>query len=127
EAVDLCSPPVESEWQVLDEEQGRLVGVRVARSAQLHSLYDGRVLVRSGDENRVLSGEEISRLANTKTAGDFEEEAVAGTTRQDLDEAIIDEYLEKRSARGAARVARIDQLLFEIGATNREGTPTVAG
>lgn len=127
EAVDLCSPPVESEWQALDEDQGRLVGIRVARSAQLHSLHDGRVLVRSGDENRVLSGEEISRLANTKTAGDFEEELIAGATREDFDETILDEYLEKRAARGAGREARIEQLLFEIGATNREGTPTVAG
>ncbi len=127
QAVDLCSPPVESEWQSLDGGEGSVVGVRVSRSPQLHSLSDGRVLVRSGPENRVLSGDEISQLARAKTAGDFEEELLAGATRADLDQAVIDEYLEKRQERGAARVGQTDELLFEIGATDRAGAPTVAG
>lgn len=127
EAVALCRPPVESEWQAIDEGPRALVGIRVRRSPDLHSLHDGRVLVRSGDENRTLSGEEISQLANTKTAGDFEEEVVAGATADDLDQAIINEYLEKRESRGAPRPGSSDELLFEIGATDREGVPTVAG
>lgn len=127
EAVVLISPPVESEWQTLDGGQSTLVGIRVPRSPDLHSLHDGRVLVRSGDENRTLSEEEISQLANSKTAGDFEEEVVAGANRDDLDQAIIEEYLEKRQLRGSARLGPLDELLFEIGATDRNGAPTVAG
>lgn len=127
EAVVLCRPPVESEWQSIDGGERGLVGIRVARSSSLHSLQDGRVLVRSGDENRLLSGEEIAQLANTKTAGDFEDEVVAGASADDFDQGILNEYLEKREMRGTPRSGSIDELLFEIGATDRERNPTVAG
>ncbi|HZD10662.1 MAG TPA: ATP-binding protein [Candidatus Binatia bacterium] len=127
EAALLCRPPVEGEWQTLDGEQQTLVGIRVPRSPDLHSLKDGRVLVRSGDENRTLSGEEIRQLANSKTAGDFEEEIMAGATADDLDQDVIEEYLEKRQQRGAPRLGSIVDLLFEVGAADREGNPTVAG
>ena len=127
EAAALCDPPVEGEWQTIEAGQQTLVGIRVPRSLDLHSLHDGRVLIRSGDENRSLSGEEIRQLANIKTAGDFEEEIVAGATRDDLDRDIIQEYLEKRELRGAPRLGSLAELLFEIGATDREGQPTVAG
>ena len=127
EAVTLCRPPVEGEWQRLDGGQQTLIGIRVPRSLNLHSLHDGRVVVRSGDENRTLSGEEIRQLANTKTAGDFEEEIVAGATTDDLDPSILQEYRDKRELRGAPPPESMSDLLFEIGATDREGNPTVAG
>lgn len=127
EAASLCRPPVEGEWQRLDADQHALIGVRVSRSPDLHSLYDGRVLIRSGDENRTLSGDEIRQLANSKTVGDFEEGLVPGAKGDDLDAAIIQEYLDKREQRGSARPDSAGDLLFEIGATDREGHPTVAG
>lgn len=127
EAASLCRPPVEGEWQQLDNEKHGLIGLRVSRSPDLHSLYDGRVLIRSGDENRTLSGDEIRQLANSKTVGDFEEGVVPGAKRDDLDPAIIEEYLEKREQRGSARPDSVANLLFEIGATDRDGNPTVAG
>ena len=39
-------------------------------------LSDGRVLIRSGDKNRPLGGQEILRLASAKSTGDFEAEVV---------------------------------------------------
>lgn len=127
EAAALCRPPVEGEWQQLDGEQPGLIGIRVARSPDLHSLHDGRVLIRNGDENRTLSGDEIRQLANSKTVGDFEEGPVPGAKDEDLDPATIEEYLDKREQRGSARPDSAANLLFEIGATDREGNPTVAG
>jgi len=123
----MCRPPVLAEWQPIEAGSDALVGIEVPRSADLHSLEDGRVLVRSGDENRPLTGEEIRQLATSKSAGDFEATTVPGATVDDFDREIIDEYLAKREARGAPRLGSLSELLFEIGATTRSGEPTVAG
>lgn len=127
EAAAMCRPPVPAEWQPIETGPEALVGIEVPRSDDLHSLEDGRVLVRSGDENRALAGEEIRQLATSKSAGDFEATTVPGATVDDFDQEIIDEYLAKREARGAPRLGSLSRLLFEIGATTRDGEPTVIG
>lgn len=126
-AASMCRPPVPGEWQSIEAGQHTFIGVRVPRSPDLHSLEDGRVLVRSGDENRPLSGDEVRKLANSRTAGDFEEETVPGASQDDFDQEIVDEYLAKREARGAPRLGPLSELLFEIGAITRDGQPTVTG
>lgn len=120
-------PPVVSEWQPVTTRQGVFVGIQVSRSGDLHSLDDGRVLVRSGTENKPLDGPEIQQLATSKSAGDFEATTVAGATVEDFDPDIVDEYLAKRETRGAPRLGALSDLLFEIGATTRSGEPTVSG
>lgn len=127
EAAFLCHPPVEGEWQPLDAGAHTLIGIRVPRSPDLHSLEDGRVLIRSGDQNRTLSGDEIRQLANSKTVGDFEEERVPGAIFDDLDQAVIQDYLQKREQRGGPNPGVLSDLLFEIGAIDRNKNPTVAG
>jgi predicted HTH transcriptional regulator len=47
EAVLMCRPPVPTQWQPVEQGAERLVGIYVPRSTELHSLHDGRVLVRS--------------------------------------------------------------------------------
>ncbi len=126
-AAEMCKPPVISRWQPVETPQGLLVGIQVSRSPELHSLEDGRVLIRSGSENRLLSGNEISRLANSKVAADFEADHVAGATQDDFDQDILDEYLARREQRGVSKVSPMAELLFEIGAVDTEGRPTVAG
>ena len=120
-------PPVLSDWQPVTTRQGTLIGIQVPRSGELHSLEDGRVLVRSGRENRPLAGQEIQQLATSKSTGDFETTIVPGATLDDFDRSIIDEYLAKREARGSPRLGALSELLFEIGATTRAGEPTVSG
>lgn len=102
--------------------------IRVPRSTELHALADGRVLIRSGEVNRPLGGQEILRLASAKNTGDFETEAVPGATTDDFNREIIDEYLEKRAER-TKRVhsGEINRLLAEIGAITADGKPTVCG
>jgi ATP-dependent DNA helicase RecG len=127
EAARLCHPPVPSQWQPVETGQGEVVGIRVPRSIELHSLNDGRVLVRSGSRNRPLTGEEIRSLAASKNTATFETEVAPGARHSDLDPDIIREYLDKREARGSAQVSAVSDLLFEIGATDREGNPTNVG
>jgi ATP-dependent DNA helicase RecG len=108
--------------------QGTVYALKVARSAELHSLQDGRVLVRMGTEIHPLGGDQIRQLAATKSSGDYELEAVPGATRDDLDEAVIAEYIEKRQVRHKKTFSGTpDEALREIGALDSQNKPTVAG
>lgn len=129
QAESQCLPPVViGNWEQVETEKGAVVAIRVPRSLELHALQDGRVLVRSGAENRPLGGDEIRRLASTKSTGDFEAEAVPGATFSDFNREMLDEYFAKREER-LRRVYTGDEkdLLKEIGALNEAGDPTVAG
>lgn len=102
--------------------------VRIPRSIELHALADGRVLIRSGDKNRPLGGQEILRLASAKSTGDFEAEVMPGVSKDDFNRDMIDEYLAKRAERTKRPFnGKVDDLLKEIGAITADGKPTVAG
>lgn len=127
-AERMCRPPIQSGWERLDAEAGTAFAISVARSPELHSLYDGRVLIRVGVENRPLGGEEIRQLAATKSTGDFEAEPVPGAARDDLDAEVIAEYREKRAARQRRSLdTPTEELLRDIGAISPDGRPTVSG
>ena len=126
-AARLCSPPVASHMRSIETAQGSFISVQVSRSSELHSLEDGQVVIRSGSQNRILNGGEISKLASSKIAADFETDIVPGAKRSDFDDEILDEYLAKRESRGVSRVGPLSELLFEIGALDANGQPTVAG
>jgi ATP-dependent DNA helicase RecG len=127
-AQAMCRPPVHTSWQLLETSRGTAIAISVPRSPQLHSLSDGRVLLRSSVRNRPLSGEEIRQLASAKGAGDFEQETAVGAKPADLDENLIAEYAEKRRLRGprGERLSSAD-LLADSGALDEEGRVTVAG
>jgi ATP-dependent DNA helicase RecG len=127
-ALVACRPPVRTEWEEVEMPEGTVVAIRVPRSTELHSLADGRVLLRVGQENRALGGEAIRQLAATKSSGDFETESVAGAARADLDDDLIAEYLAKREERQRRPIAVArEQLLRDIGALDLAGQPTVSG
>lgn len=98
-ALALCRPPMRTEWQHEETQAGPVILLRVDRSSALHILSDGRALVRRGGENRPLSPSELEMLVGNRSMGEFETEEVPGSTRADLDEDVIDEYLEKRQQR----------------------------
>ncbi|MBN2471761.1 MAG: putative DNA binding domain-containing protein [Anaerolineae bacterium] len=129
EAEKMCRPPVViGHWEQFETEEGSVVAIRVPRSLELHALEDGRVVVRSGTENRPLGGDEIRRLSSTKSTGDFEAETVPGATYEDFDSEMLDEFFAKREER-LRRVFTGDrkELLREIGALSEDNKPTVAG
>src|SRR5512144_2403441 len=51
-AERLCRPAVVTGWETLDGPDGPTYAINVPRSPELHSLADGRVLVRAGSQNR---------------------------------------------------------------------------
>lgn len=127
-ALRLCRPPVRTEW---DQEQvagGVVVLLRVERSSNVHTLWDGRLLVRRGIENRPLEGTEIDQLMANRPSNNFEVQVVAGATREDLDEDVIDDYLERRQQRNPrSSVLPKDKLLQQISALTDDKKPTVSG
>jgi len=127
-AERLCRPAVVTGWDQLEGPEGTTYAITVPRSPELHSLADGRVLIRAGAENRPLGGEEIRQLAATKSAGDFEAEAMAGAARADLDDGVIAEYVEKRQQRQRRALSQTpDELLRQMGAIDERGLPTHSG
>ena len=127
-ALSQCRPLVRTEWQQFEDRAGVAVAIHAPRSSELHSLADGRVLVRTHAGNQPLDGPRISILAATKSSGDFEVETVAGASRADLDPEVIHDYLQRRTARLGRDLGQTeDELLAAIGALNPQGQPTVAG
>lgn len=127
-ALGRCRPLVRTEWQSAESDEGQVIAIAVPRSSELHSLDDGRVLIRSGTENRPLGGSEIRHLAATKSSGDVEIEPVRGATLKDLDPAVMAEYRAKRAERQRRPILEDDQtLLLQAGAITADGAPTVAG
>jgi ATP-dependent DNA helicase RecG len=123
-----CRPPVRTEWQQIETPRGTAVALRVIRSTELHTLDDGRVLIRVGAENRPLGGDQVRQLAATKSSGDFETASVPGASHSDLRSDIIKEYIAKREERGRLTLSRpVDEMLVEIGALSEAGEPTVTG
>lgn len=129
EAAGLTKPMVRASLEPGDAAAGGpALLVKVPRSTDLHSLLDGRVLVRTGGLNRPLTGDEIRNLATSKTSGDFEMEAVPGATMADLDDALITEYIGKRELRTRRQITQDrETLLREVGALDGRGNPTVCG
>ncbi len=127
-AAHECRPPVEVRWHQAAAEDGLVYAIVVPRSTELHSLSDGRVLVRTGAENRPLSGDQIRQLAATKSTGDFEAELAPSARREDLDDEVIAEFVVKWQERQRREWTRpVDELLMEVGALDEKRRPTVAG
>ncbi len=127
QAEGLCRPAIPIGWEVMESAGAIVIAIKVPRSVELHSLMDGRVLIRQGAGNKPLTGDAIRQLAATKSSGDFETEPVAGATRADLDDPIIAEYQAKREERGRPFVGAVEDMLGEIGALRSDGQPTAAG
>jgi len=127
-ALTLCRPPMPTRWQSHETPGGIVVLLSVERSSDLHTLADGRVLTRVGGENRPMDGPSLQVTAANKSLTDFEMEPIAGSTQDDLDDEIIQEYLKKRQQRNPHGAVLADtRMLAQIGAITHDGTPTVSG
>ncbi len=128
QAEALCRPPIPIKWEQV-ETSGRFVFVgRVARSSDLHTLSDGRVLVRTGPENRRLSGDEVRQLSTVRSAGEYEADPAPGATRDDFDEETIREFLEAWEERQGHPLTRpVNDLFIEMGWLMPDHRVTVAG
>lgn len=121
-------PPILVKWEML-ESGGRFVFVgHVRRSPEIHTLDDGRVLVRTGIENRVLSGAQVQQVVASRSSGDYELEPMPGANRDDLDEDVLVEFTRVWEERQGRQLTRpLDDVLTEMGWLLPGGQPTVAG
>ncbi len=127
-ALRLCKPPMATEWSSESVPGGAVVLLRLERSPQLHSMADGRVLVRRGVDNHVVDGEEFDLLLAARPSGEYELQPVAGAQRSDFDEDVIDDYIERRQKRNPRHtVLPKDKLLQQIGALDESLKPTING
>ncbi len=124
----LCRPPVPVAWEQV-EVGGTFIFVgRVQRSTELHTLHDGRVLIRTGAENRPLDGAQLQQLAASRSTGEYEAEPVAGANRDDFDPETLREFVEMWEKRQGRPLTRpLDDLLMEMGWLLPNRQPTVAG
>jgi ATP-dependent DNA helicase RecG len=127
-ALRQCRPPVKTEWQQEQIPGGAVVLLRIDRSSDVHVLVDGRVLVRRGAENVPADTGEIDRLMANRPSSDFELQVVPGASRDDLDEDVIEDYLERRQKRNPRHaILPKDKLLQQVGALTEERIPSVSG
>lgn len=128
QAERLCRPPIPVAWEQL-EIGGAFVFVgRVARATGLHTLADGRILVRAGALNRVVSGAQVQQLATTRATGEYEAEPQPGAARDDFDADILQEFIEAWEKRqGRPQTGPLDDWLAEFGWLTPGRQPTVAG
>jgi len=128
QAERFCRPPVPVHWEQV-ETGGAFVFVgRVQRSTELHTLNDGRVLVRTGVENRALSGAQLQQIVTSRSTGEYEAEPVPGAERGDFDDDTLREFVEAWEKRQGRPLSRpLDDVLMEMGWLLSNGQPTVAG
>jgi ATP-dependent DNA helicase RecG len=127
-ALRLCKPPVPTNWQQEQVAGGMVVVLRVERSSEIHALWDGRILVRKGVENRPIEGADFAQLHANKPSNDFETQEAPGATRDDLNDDVIKDYMERRQQRTPrSAVLPQDKLLQSIGALTDSRKPTVSG
>lgn len=123
-----CRPPVIVEWRQL-EIDGKFAYIgRIQRGPELHVLADGRVMVRTGSENRELSRAEVQQIVAARSFGDYEAEPVPGASRSDLDDAVLEEFMRVWEERQGHPLTRpLEDLLCDMGWLLPDGRPTVAG
>lgn len=128
QAEMLCQPLVPVEWSLI-EWQGAFVFMgQIRRSLSVHTLHDGRVLVRTGAENRPLRGDQLIQLTSTRSVGDYEAEAVPDASLADLDETVLEEYFEGwKKRQSGAKQRSLEELLIEMGFLTVDRLPTIAG
>lgn len=114
--------------QAITTPDGPAWAVGVARGVRVHALTDGRVMVRAGKHNRALHSDEIHQLISARMAGDFEAELVPGANPNDLDAALLADYiLAREQYAGDDCCGDATTVLTEIGAVTPVGGVTVAG
>ncbi|MBN1246204.1 MAG: putative DNA binding domain-containing protein [Anaerolineae bacterium] len=123
-----CRPPVRVEWEQMETGGNFAFVGRVYRSPVLHVLDDGRILVRTGDLNRLLTSAQVQQMAASRSVGDYEAEPAVGMTRADLDDEVLREFVQVWEERQGRQLTRpLDDFLTEMGWLLPDGQPTVAG
>jgi ATP-dependent DNA helicase RecG len=116
--IDFCVPPVRARSRFVDciDETGksdRLLWFEVASSEQVHANPRDEVFLRVGDENRKLSFAQRQELLYDKGQASYEARALPGTSFDDLDRDMVQEYVDAVGASDGERLLRARGLSTE--------------
>jgi ATP-dependent DNA helicase RecG len=115
------SPPVPISLKQLKLTASKsVIRVSVEKSAHLHSVAAGQTYVRVGTQDKRIVGDELLRLAESKTQVSYEE-APLDVGLEAIDQSSLDRYYEERksvSSTGARLSA--EKLLIKMGLAGTE-------
>jgi ATP-dependent DNA helicase RecG len=99
-AMDFTRPAVRHDIQLLPcinakGEADEIVVIEIEASDRVHETAKGETYLRVGDENRKLGLLEAQELRYDKGESTYDGSAVDGTSIDDLDEDLVDQYLER--------------------------------
>lgn len=116
-AQEYCSPsiPIAISRIVVGNGNKEVLVLTTERSPRLHSLISGDTLIRIGTQDKRVIGDELLRLAETKSQVSYEEvELTAGL--EALDAASVEEYYRaRRRVSSVSSALSVGELLEKIG------------
>ena len=106
-ALDFSRPPVRHRFDLLPctnakGERDEIVLIEVESSANVHTTAKGDTYLRVGDENRRLGLIESQELRYDKGESHFDGTPIPDTGIGDLDDALVERYLQRLGATGEA-------------------------
>lgn len=121
------SPHIQVSWQEEEVPGGTLIILQVSPTDQLHSLLDGRILVRAGSVNRIVLGPELHSMLRSQTTSG-EDALVPSASAADLDFDQLDAFRRQwRRTSLAPRDEALNRFLGVLGVQEPQQVPTMAG
>lgn len=126
EAARSTQPPlqVEVERWLVDDRDVASIQVRTLTRGWVQT-SDGRLLVRAGPSNRALVGEELLRFVRERAADPVEDEPVPGIGLDDLQPALVRQYVRARMRRSRVGLPAAARDLGLLAADGRVRLATV--
>jgi ATP-dependent DNA helicase RecG len=109
--IDFCVPPVRTKARLVDcfndaGEVDRLLAIEVAPGEMVHANQKDEVFLRVGDENRRLSFAQRQELLYDKGQANYEVRPLSAASFEDLDQDLLDEYVNAVGATDPMRLLR---------------------
>jgi ATP-dependent DNA helicase RecG len=120
--IDFCVPPVRARGRLVactsdGGEADSLLAFEVSSSELVHTNQRDEVFLRVGDENRRLTFAQRQELLYDKGQASYEARALPETTFDDLDQSLLEEYVEAVGATDGGRVLQARGLSTDVELT----------
>ncbi len=119
-AREVCIPPVPITLSEITVTGKKVLKLTVEKSGHLHSVSSGQTYIRVGTQDKRILGEELLRLAESKSQVSFEENCLdAGIEVIDLT-ALDEYYTARKSVSAILGNLTNEDLLIKIGLAKRD-------
>ena len=116
-----CIPPVPIELSQIPTDAGKhILRVATVKTAQLHSVAAGQSYIRIGTQDKRVLGDELLRLAETKSQVSFEDKPLAAGLEVIDRDALQEYYVARRSVSSLGERLTPEQLLAKLGLADNE-------